>query len=199
MNYPSAAGGLKNMFVAQILVLVGGVLTVVGAVGAVFTLGLSAILLLPASLLMLVGGILEFWGLYKASADDQGYRGALLFVVVGVVLSIVGGVIAKEEGLLKTLLSVVQTVLNFLVVNAVCQTTSNLLHSVGNDVLSQRGSTVIKLYVVCAVVGLACSVLGVIPIVNIVAGLVSIVAAIAQLVGYVLYLMFLYSSSKALA
>ncbi len=45
MNYPSAAGGLKNMFVAQILVLVGGVLTVVGAVGAVFTLGLSAILL----------------------------------------------------------------------------------------------------------------------------------------------------------
>ena len=47
------------MFVAQILVLVGGVLTVVGAVGAVFTLGLSAILLLPASLLMLVGGILE--------------------------------------------------------------------------------------------------------------------------------------------
>ena len=59
MNYPSAAGGLKNMFVAQILVLVGGVLTVVGAVGAVFTLGLSAILLLPASLLMLVGGILE--------------------------------------------------------------------------------------------------------------------------------------------
>ena len=112
MNYPSAAGGLKNMFVAQILVLVGGVLTVVGAVGAVFTLGLSAILLLPASLLMLVGGILEFWGLYKASADDQGYRGALLFVVVGVVLGIVGGVIAKEEGLLKTLLSVVQTVLD---------------------------------------------------------------------------------------
>ena len=73
MNYPSAAGGLKNMFVAQILVLVGGVLTVVGAVGAVFT-GLSAILLLPASLLMLVGGIHRNWIVLGVGARATGAR-----------------------------------------------------------------------------------------------------------------------------
>ena len=120
-----------------------------------------------------------------------------MFIAIGVVVNVMIGFL--EPGILASLLNVAVTVLNLLAVIQVCTTTSNLLHSVGNDVLSQRGSTVIKLYVVCAVVGLACSVLGVIPIVNIVAGLVSIVAAIAQLVGYVLYLMFLYSSSKALA
>lgn len=198
MNYPSAAGGLKNMFVAQILVLVGGVLTVVGAVGAVFTLGLSAILLLPASLLMLVGGILEFWGLYKASADDQGYRGALLFVVVGVVLGIVGGVIAKEEGLLKTLLSVVQTVLNFLVVNAVCQTTSNLLHSMGKEELAEKGNTVSKICFICTVISVVCALVGAIPILNILAGLAGLVGGVITIVGYVLYLSFLSSGGRAL-
>ncbi len=147
---------------------------------------------------MLVGGILEFWGLYKASADDQGYRGALLFVVVGVVLSIVGGVIAKEEGLLKTLLSVVQTVLNFLVVNAVCQTTSNLLHSMGKEELAEKGNTVSKIYFICTVISVVCALVGAIPILNILAGLAGLVGGVITIVGYVLYLSFLSSGGRAL-
>ena len=181
-QYPNAANGLKLMFMGQILAIVGVLLIWVPLVG---------------SLIVIAGGVLEIVGLYKASSDDQSYRTALMFIAIGVVVNVMIGFL--EPGILASLLNVAVTVLNLLAVIQVCTTTSNLLHSVGNDVLSRRGSTVIKLYVVCAVVGLACSVLGVIPIVNIVAGLVSIVAAIAQLVGYVLYLMFLYSSSKALA
>lgn len=181
-QYPNAANGLKLMFIGQILAIVGVLLIWVPLVG---------------SLIVIAGGVVEILGLYKASGDDESYRTALMFIAISVVVNLIAGFL--EPGILTSLLSVVATILSLLAVIQVCTTTSNLLHSVGNEALSQRGSTVIKLYVVCTVVSLACSVLGVIPIVNIVAGLVSIVAAIAQLVGYVLYLMFLYSSSKALA
>lgn len=180
-RYPNAAGGLKLVFTGQLLMLVGLVLIWVPLLG---------------SLLAIAGGVVELVGLYKAGNDDQGYRTALIFVAVGIVVNLVAGFIG--EGFLNSVLSVAGEVLDLLAVVQVCTTTSLLLHSVGNEPLSRRGSTVMKLYVACTAVSIVCGILSVVPIVNILAGLVSVVAAIALVVGYVLYLMFLYGSSKAL-
>lgn len=180
-RYPNAAGGLRLMFTGQILVLVGLVLIWVPFVG---------------SLLAIAGMAVELAGLYRAGNDDEGYRTALIFVAVNLVVNLAAGFVG--EGILNSVLSLVGDVLSLLAVVQVCTTTSLLLHSVGNEPLSRRGSTVIKLYVACTAVSIVCSILSVVPIVNILAGLVSIVAAVAQLVGYVLYLMFLYGSSRAL-
>lgn len=180
-QYPNAAAGLKLMFIGQILAVVGLLLIWVPLVG---------------SLIVIAGFVVEIVGLYKASGDDEGYRTALMLLAVNVVVNLVAGFMG--QGLLASLLSVVGTVLSLLAVIQVCTTTSNLLHSVGSEALSQRGSTVIKLFLVCTVVSIVCSVLSAIPVLNVLAALVSIVAAIAQIVGYILYLMFLHSSSKAL-
>lgn len=197
MNYPNAAGGLKLMFLAQILTIVGAVVTVVGGVLALATAGLLSIVVLLGSLLMLAAGILDIAGLYKAGADDQGYRGALIFALIAVVVSIIMGWV-DQSGILYSLLSIVDSILTFLVVNAVCQTTGNLLHSMGKDDLAARGATVSKLYLICTVITVVCILVGAIPIVNVLAGLASIVGGIITLVGYVLYLGFLNSGSKAL-
>lgn len=180
-QYPNAAAGLKLMFIGQILAVVGLLLIWVPLVG---------------SLIVIAGFVVEIVGLYKASGDDEGYRTALMLLAVNVVVNLVAGFMG--QGLLASLLSVVGTVLSLLAVIQVCTTTANLLHSVGSEALSQRGSTVIKLFLVCTVVSIVCSVLSAIPVLNVLAALVSIVAAIAQIVGYILYLMFLHSSSKAL-
>lgn len=139
MSYPSAAGGLKIMLLAQLLTIVGAVVTVVGAVLAAVTAGILAIVVVLGSLLILVAGILEIWGLYKASADDQGYRGALLFALIAVAAGVISGWV-EEGGILDALLSIASSILTFLVVNAVCQTTGNLLHSMGKDDLAERGA-----------------------------------------------------------
>lgn len=180
-HYHHAAEGLRLMFIGQILMLVGLALVWVPLLG---------------SLLAIAGMVVEMVGLYKAGNDDQGYRTALIFVAVALVVDLVAGFLG--EGILNSILSLVTEVLSLMVVVQVCTTTSLLLHSVGNEKLGQRGGTVMKLYVVCTAVSIVCGVLGVIPIVNILAGLVTAVAAIAQVVGYVLYLTFLYGSSKAL-
>lgn len=197
MNYPSAAGGLKMMFLAQILTIVGAVVTVVGAMLAMVTAGILSIVMLLGSLLVLAAGILDIVGLYKAGADDQGYRGALIFALIAVVVGIIMGWM-DQSGILYALLSIVDSILTFLVVNAVCQTTSNLLHSMGKDDLAEKGNTVSKLYFICTVITVVCTLVGAIPVINILAGLASIVGGVITLVGYVLYLIFLSNGSTAL-
>ena len=180
-RYPNAADGLKLVFTGNLLMLVGLVLIWVPLLG---------------SLLAIAGGVAELVGLYKAGNDDQGYRTALIFVAAGIVVNLIAGFVG--EGFLNSVLSLVGEVVSLLAVVQVCTTTSLLLHSVGSEKLSRRGETVMKLYVVCTAVSVVCGILSVVPIVNILAGVVAVVAAIAQMVGYVLYLMFLYGSSKAL-
>lgn len=197
MNYPSAAGGLKMMFLAQILTIVGAVVTVVGAMLAMVTAGILSIVMLLGSLLVLAAGILDIVGLYKAGADDQGYRGALIFALIAVVVGIIMGWM-DQSGILYALLSIVDSILTFLVVNAVCQTTSNLLHSMGKDDLAEKGNTVSKLYFICTVITVVCTLVGAIPVINILAGLASIVGGVITIVGYVLYLIFLSNGSTAL-
>lgn len=180
-RYPNAAAGMRLLFISQILVIVGSLLLWVPFVG---------------SLLAVAAAVLEILGIYKAGADDENYRGALLFAAAVLVVGVISGFV--KSGFLANLLDVVSSILTLLMVYSVCNTTSNLLHSVGDEVLSERGQTVIKIFAVCTVVSIVCRVLGVIPIINIAAVLVSIVAAIALVVGYVMYLVFLDGSSKAL-
>ena len=185
------------MLLAQILTIVGAVVTVVGAMLAVVTAGILSIVMLLGSLLVLAAGILDIVGLYKAGADDQGYRGALIFALIAVVVGVVMGWV-EDGGILDALLSIVDSILTFLVVNAVCQTTGNLLHSMGKDDLAEKGNTVSKLYLICTVISVVCTLVGAIPVLNLLAGLASMVGGIITLVGYVLYLIFLNNSSTAL-
>ena len=180
-HYPNAAAGMRLLFTSQILMIVGALLAWVPLVG---------------SLVVIAAAVLEILGIYKAGADDENYRGTLLFAAAILVVGVVSSFVKAD--FLLSLLNVVSDILNLLMVYSICNTTANLLHSLGNEVLSERGATVIKIYSVCTVVSIVCQVLGVIPIVNIVAGLVAIVAAIVQVVGYVMYLVFLDGSSKAL-
>ena len=174
-RYPYAAKGLHLMFIGQILMLVGVALGWVPFVGG---------------LMALAGGVMELVGLYQAGTDDQGYRTALVFQAVSVAVNLLAGFLG-EGSILNGVLSVAANVASVMAVVQVCTTTACLLHAVGNETLSRRASTVMKLYVACTAVSIVCGILGIIPIVNIVAGLVAAVAAIALLVGYVLYLMFL--------
>ncbi len=181
MRYPNAANGLRLMFIGQILMIVGVLLVWVPFVGA---------------LLLIAAPFVELLGIYRAGDDDDNYRAALGFAVVAVVINLIVGFLS--EGFLSSILDVAAEVVGLLMMFSVCNTTSNLLHSIGQEALSRRGGTVIKIYAACTAVSIVCSVLGIIPIINIAAGLVSAVAGIVQIIGYVMYLLFLHDSSRAL-
>ncbi len=181
MRYPNASGGLRLMFIGQMLMIVGVLLVWVPFVGA---------------LLVIASPVAEIVGVYKAGNDDENYRGALVFAALILVVNLISGFFGA--GLLGFLLGVASEILSLLVVFTVCNTTSNLLHSIGQEALSQRGGTVIKIYAACTAVSIVCQVLGIIPIINIAAAVVNAVAGLVAVAGYIMYLLFLYSSSKVL-
>ena len=181
MRYPNAANGLRLMFVGQILMIVGILLVWVPFVGG---------------LLLIAAPFVELLGIYRAGEDDDNYRGALVFAVLSLVINLISGFLS--EGFLSSILDMASEVVGLLMVFSVCGTTSNLLHSIGREDLSQRGASVIKIYAACTVISIVCQALGFIPIINIAAALVLAVSSIVQLVGYVMYLLFLNGSGKAL-
>lgn len=177
-SYPKAAGGLKLLFIAEILAIVAAVLALVPLVGA--------ILAIVAQVLILVG-------LYQAGGDDEGYKTAFIITIVNLVVSVVS---VFAGGVFASILSIVSTILNLAVVYFVVNTTGNLAHSMGKDELSTRGEKVWKLYLICAVASIVITLLSFIPAL---AAALGILLAIFQIIAYILYLIFLNKAAQALA
>lgn len=135
-KYPNAADGLKLMFYAQIIVIVGAVLSLVPVLGSV---------------IVIVGSIVSLVGLYKTQADDSGYQMAFYVTIASIVVGVIKNF--AGNGIFGSLVGIVNTVLNLAIIYYVCTTTSNLLHSVGNEALANRGITVWKIYLVVTIIG----------------------------------------------
>ena len=180
-QYPNAANGLKLMFYGEILTIIAALFLLVPWVGTILTL---------------IGGIVSLLGLNQAGSDDAGYRTAFALTIANLVLSIVGAFVG--DGFLATLISLCGSVLSLLIVYYVCITTANLLHSIGEENLSSRGRTVWMINLICTVVGVVIGLLMYIPVLNILAMAASVIMVIVQLIGYILYMMFLNGSYKAL-
>lgn len=201
-TYPNAAGGLKLMFWGQILSIIGAVVTGLGTGLAVADVmaggsgGLGAVAILGL-IVAIAAYVLQIFGLYKAGSDDEGFRLPLMAAVAALVVSVLSSFLGTVP-FLGALLSIASVVLNFVVVSGVCKTAGNLLHSVGNDALADRGATVAKIYFICTIIAVVCTVISIIPVLNVLGGLVSAVSSIVLLVAYIMYLTFLSGSSKAL-
>lgn len=178
-NYPSAAGGIKLLFIAEIVTIIGAVLVLVPVVGIV---------------LLIIGMALVPVGLYRASADDEGYKTAFIISIVNLVVGVVG--VFVGDGVFGSILDIVSSILNLAVVYYVVNTTGNLAHSMGNDELPAKGHTVWMLYLICTVASVIIALLSFIPLLG---AALAIVLLIVQLVAYILYLVFLSMASKALA
>lgn len=179
-SYPNAAKGMKWVFIAQILAIVS----------------IPLMLILVGGITAIVGMGLELVGLFKMGEDDDNYKPAFYVAIATLVVSFLTGF--AGEGILSTLLGIVSSILNLFIVYQVCTTTGNLLTG-RDEALAQRGATIIKIYFVCTVVDIVCTVLSIVPLVNIIAAVAVAVSTIASLVGYIMYITFLYSGSKALA
>lgn len=164
--------GLDLMFAAEIAALFA-LIPVLGVVAAI------------ASLVM---GIM---GLVKCAKVNTGYLTTLFAHVVGMACAIVP---------LNPITGLVSTVCAFISAYFVCTATDEVIVAEGLY-QSQRlkGSTVWKLHLGCDLALLACTLLAYSPLLNILAGIGAIGVLIATLAADILYVVFLYRSSKLLA
>lgn len=185
-----AGGGLKLMFIGQIVALFS-IIPVIGGIAAI------------------VGGIIALVGLIKTMNADPGYKKAVLMLVLGIVASIVAGLMAgvavvgavagsggaAAGGMIGVVIvSILASVFSFLQVYYVCNATSGLLRGLGEESEASRGDLVWKLNGLCYVIAI------VITIVTFIsaglAGVLGVVSSIVSLVAGIIYIIFLYKSQQ---
>ena len=180
-NYPNAAQGLKLMFWAEIAVILCTVLMLIPLVNLI------------GILVTLAAGIVSLVGLYKAGNDAEGYKTAFALTIISLVI----GLFSDMDNGIGALLSIAESVLDLAVVYYVCVTTAKLLTAVGNLEVAEQAK-VWKVYLICTVIGMVCSVLTLFPILDVLAAFVLLIAAFVMIGAGILYLVFLYKSYRAL-
>ena len=159
-------------------------------------IGLFTIIPFGSGILPRVSFSVTIIGFYALSKVNHDYNNAFALVIANLVIGIL--MLIFSSGFLNDVLSIVSTIIDFLVVYLVCNTTAGYLSGV-NERLVSRAGFIWRMYLICMIVILACTVLAMIPFMYLIAGVIIVITAIVQLVASILYIIFLYQSQKALA
>ena len=221
MNYANAKKGIGQIFTAEILQLVSAIFMVIGTIitvagtatliaggldGMETAMGAGAVGGIFGVVMTVVGGILAFVGfiLYivgvgNASKDEDNFKKAMLFLVLGLVCSLVsaftttvaGGIVSVVLRILGELFQLISTIL---VINGI----SVLANKVGNSKVEQKGHFTLKLIAIIIIISIVMSLISLIPAVavGVIAGILNIVASILSIVRYFVYLSLLANAKN---
>ena len=176
VKYPNAASGIKKVFLAKIIGVIG--------VPLAFIPGIGALLLMTCTV---AATIFNVWGILEASKDHNGYQTALVFTVADLIFSI------------ASVLSFAGNVMNIAVLYYICKSTGDLLRDVKNYGLANKGDHVWNVNKTCLIVMAVCLVVAFIPILNILAAITSLIVAVVTIYASVVYLIYLYQSGQYLS
>jgi len=185
VKYPNAASGIKKVFLAKIIGVIG--------VPLAFIPGIGALLLMTCTV---AATIFNVWGILEASKDHNGYQTALVFTVADLIFSIVDTFI--DNNAISNVLSF-GNVMNIAVLYYICKSTGELLRDVKNYGLANKGDHVWNVNKTCLIVMAVCLVVAFIPILNILAAITSLIVAVVTIYASVVYLIYLYQSGQYLS
>ena len=203
MQFPNALEGVKKIYKAEIIALIGAIvgfvaalLSLVGAQsGSLGGLAGAGILIIAMSVLFIIAFIMNIVGLNKAKPDEENFKNALYMVLVGIVLSIVVGA-TKEGTLIHTLAESLSNICNLLVNYLVATALLNLANRLGGDVVAKKAASVRTLLTIVWVIALVLNVMG--DVLTRKAGMIAVVLAlIASVVEIIAYIVYLGLLSKA--
>ena len=207
MQFPNALEGVKKIYKAEIIALIGGsvgfvaaILALVGAKsGSVGGLAGGGFLIIAASVLFIIAFIMNIVGLNKAKPDEENFKNALYMVLVGIVLSIVVGA-TKEGTLIHTLGESLSNICNLLVNYLVATALLNLANRLGDAAVAQKAKTVRTLLTVVWIITLVLQVIGntFTAKAGTIAFILVLIASVIEIIAYIIYLVLLGKARRML-
>ena len=222
MKYPNAAKGVKRIFTAEILGLISSILLVVGfilmipavlvaknvaegmegaAIGATLAMG---VFVLIAGVLSIIAFIMNIVGISNASKDEENFKSALLFLILGLVAkaaSITIGRFVKDAAVATGMLDSASSLLNIFVTIFVISGIVKLADRLNRGDISAKGTNVLKILIAVNVLSLIASFVASVmggPVASGVSLVLAIVSAVLSLVQYIMYLSLLGKAKKML-
>lgn len=212
MTYPNAYDGIKKVFTAQILALIGAGCTLIGAfagglgiVAGSLATGISGgVFAIAALVLSILALVFTLVGLSRASKDEEIFRLAFIWSLISLIVSVIGNLMSLcgiGGSALSSIANLIVTILGLIVIHYIFKGIEKLAYNMNREDVAAAGrGPLILLY--CAYgVTIFCSLMSLIfPAATILGmlGILSFLASIAMLVGYILYLVHLDRAKKML-
>ncbi len=197
MQFPNAFEGVKKIYKAEIIALIGAICGLVAAIlgligaaaGSVGGLAGAGVLIIAMSVLLIIAFIINIGGLNKAKADEEYFAKALYMVIAGIVLSVVMGA-TKEGTLLHTVGDGLSKLCSLLVNYLVATALLNLAERMGNGAVAQKAKSVRSLLTVVWIIALVLDLVGgfLTTTEAVVAVVLALIASIVEIIAYILYL-----------
>lgn len=197
MQFPNALEGVKKIYKAEIIALIGAIagfvaalLGVIGAQsGSMGGLAVAGVLIIAMSVLFIIAFIMNIVGLNKAKPDEENFKNALYMVFAGIVLSIVVGA-TKDGTLLHTLGESLGNICNLLVNYLVATALMNLANRLGDAAVAQKAKSVRSLLTVVWIIALVLQVLGdtFTSKAGMIAVVLALIASVIEIIAYIVYL-----------
>ena len=197
MQFPNALEGVKKIYKAEIIALIGAILGFVAALlslvgaqsGSLGGLAGAGILIIAMSVLFIIAFIMNIVGLNKAKPDEENFKNALYMVFAGIVLSIVVG--ATQEGtLIHTLGESLSNICNLLVNYLVATALLNLANRLGDAAVAKKAKSVRSLLTIVWIIALVLQVLGdaFTSKAGVIAVILALIASVVEIIAYIVYL-----------
>lgn len=208
MKYPNAHDGVKKIFVAEILSLIGSFLSAIvlgfsllgiiaieenSDTGAVAAFGGIALFGLAAAVILIIAFIMQIIGVNRAAIDEPAFKTALYLIIAGIVISLLSSFFGNNATV-QAIFSIISDVIQLAITIFIIQGIRNLAVKLNNPDMDAKGNNIFK--IICAVYILIFIARIITLIFNgtaskTIAGVFTIIAAVLTILQYVFYLLYL--------
>lgn len=223
MRFPNAAKGVKRIFTAEILKLIGTICAVIGllivAIGAAAAgatngsdAGLAAfvgsaagglVLFAVYAILVTIAFFMHLVGIINARHDEDSFKSALACLIIGLVAMILSGVFFSINATVASLFYTFGNLMSLFVTIFIISGIIKLADKMNRGDVSTKGTNVLKLIIVITGLSLILSIVSSIMINNtaviVTALILFVVALVLCIVEYIMFLSFLANAKKMLA
>lgn len=221
MRFPNAAKGMKKIFSAQVMSLIGTLLLIAalvlgvigvatGQIGGELDLEVAGFELIGALafaaawlILSFIAFIVNLVGIFNASRDESNFKNAWFFLALSILMAMIAGAFAPVNGMgmFSSLMYTLSSLLNLFVTLFIISGGVKLADQMNRGDVSALGSNVLKLIVVVKVIELIVCLISSFMggmAASVVAGILAIVAIALSVIQYFMYLVFLNKAKKML-
>ena len=210
MTLPNAHKGVKKVFIAEILQIIGTALMIFGFVSviggaqayteggadaAVGAIAMGGMFTLIATCLAIVALVLNLVGLKQASKDEPDRMGkAFMCAVITLILSVIVAICQNMNwgaaGFFNVLTSLAQMCTIIFTIMGVSEVTQNI----AREDVADMGPKILVISVIAIVASIIAGIVG-----NVIGGVAAIIALVLMIVAYLVFIVFLGRASSALA
>ena len=214
MKFPNAYDGVSKIFLAEILALIAaacGVVTAIlvlsgvgaeqvgsAALGGGLAIG-GGIFGLAATVLLVISFILNILGVSHASKDEEGFKSALIAIIVGIIAAVVGAIFSKNLTL-AAICDIVSKICEILVFWFCISGIINLAEKLRDNNVRNKAESLVKLIIGMYAVGIVLAIINAfVTFKHFLENVISVAAAVLSIIAYIMYLSLLSSAKRMLA